>query len=815
MYITSNSIHDLNLRKNPRSAKFAVYDFAKKYVFGREIKSLRLTVSADTAYILFVNGKILRGPCSSGGDFLLDTPPAHHFADIFTIHNLGNSLDFFAIVHRGEITGTEHCHGNIAFYLQGDVEFTDGSTSQIDTDDTWLARYDSRYYQGHEYFDGRVNFGEWTNALPCVTTFKDELSILEPLSDEKLYGDITEIEIPPHSEKTVKVSYGKIYSAYLDFDIRCQGLCELNATSYELPGQDTRWEKIAVDEPTEYHSLRMHSVSFTELKIANKSGKPAIIRPSITFTHYPIHERGTFHCDDEKINKIVEVCTHTLDICRQSIHLDSPKHQEPLACTGDYNIEMLMEAFAFGDLTLSKFDIIRTANLLTSQDGRMFHTTYSLIFVGMLYDYYMLTGDIDTVKYCVPGLQQLFRRFESYKVDNGLVEGPDYMFVDWIVVDGYSMHHPPKSLGQTVLNAFYYGALINGVKLAVILGDTEKSNILTSRAKALKEAINRELFDEEKELYFAGLNTPEVHRIYGYMPKNNHKRYYLAHGNVLCALYGIADDKLSESIMRRVMAGEMPDYQPYFAHYVFDALDRTGLYEEYAPALIDRWKKVVEDCDIGLAEGWIKPQEDYRFDHSHAWGGTVLYQLYKHSLGLQILKPGFTRISLRPKNLGFKNVEISIPTPMGELKMSKKEGCDAEFVIPDGITVVSAVDVAAALIWDGDKFMICQRPATKTRPLQWEFVGGKVEPGESISEALIRECHEELDITVEPMDVFTHVYHDYPDIRICLTLFNARISEGIPKALEHNDIKWITPAEIPNYSFCPADKDILELLMKK
>ena len=119
-------------------------------------------------------------------------------------------------------------------------------------------------------------------------------------------------------------------------------------------------------------------------------------------------------------------------------------------------------------------------------------------------------------------------------------------------------------------------------------------------------------------------------------------------------------------------------------------------------------------------------------------------------------------------------------------------------------------EVVAALILDGDKFMICQRPAHKARALLWEFVGGKVEPGETKEQALIRECQEELAITLSVGDVFMDVIHKYPDITVHLTLFNATIAEGVPQKIEHKDIKWITPNEISNYDFCPADIEILE-----
>ena len=122
-------------------------------------------------------------------------------------------------------------------------------------------------------------------------------------------------------------------------------------------------------------------------------------------------------------------------------------------------------------------------------------------------------------------------------------------------------------------------------------------------------------------------------------------------------------------------------------------------------------------------------------------------------------------------------------------------------------------EVVAAFIWERNRFLICQRPAYKARGLLWEFVGGKVEPGETKEAALIRECKEELSVTVVPGNIFMEVTHEYPDLTVHLTLFHATIIEGDIQLLEHEDARWITPAQIPQFDFCPADKDILERII--
>ena len=118
--------------------------------------------------------------------------------------------------------------------------------------------------------------------------------------------------------------------------------------------------------------------------------------------------------------------------------------------------------------------------------------------------------------------------------------------------------------------------------------------------------------------------------------------------------------------------------------------------------------------------------------------------------------------------------------------------------------------VVAALIWDGDKFLICQRPADKACALLWEFVGGKIEQGETKQEALIRECKEELGIILSVGEPFMEVAHQYPNLTIHLTLLSATIQEGTPQLLEHHDMRWITVEEIDAFEFCPADVELLE-----
>ena len=162
------------------------------------------------------------------------------------------------------------------------------------------------------------------------------------------------------------------------------------------------------------------------------------------------------------------------------------------------------------------------------------------------------------------------------------------------------------------------------------------------------------------------------------------------------------------------------------------------------------------------------------------------------------LPEGPWHVNVRDQEAGTESLDIlrdsAVIAPISTLVLSRKK----------------PVDVVAALIWEKDKFLICQRPANKSRGLLWEFVGGKVEPGETMQQALVRECAEELAITVEVGNQFMQVMHEYPDMLIRLTLFHCTIPSGFPQALEHNALCWIHPSQADNYPFCPADTGIVQ-----
>ncbi len=671
---------------------YSVAEFIREYDFGCEVKELSLRVSGDTEFRLDINGEtVATGPMNVGGDFLFNgMPRSKHYASEFTVKPCAGKLSFFARVKLMPVAINEYSRGRGGFMLSARAVLADGSVKFITTDKSWECRLNRSFFLPYRYDQGLDNdaFGP---AEEVDNVWHTETAPTK-VREEKVYLPVTNasITVAPGEKKTVDAEFDMIFGGFVGLDVRTAGAVEMELECIETDVSVGHYELKFVKDDI-FRGLQLISAGLYRITVENKGDAPAVIAPYITATYYPVCSCAKTVTDNADMNLVMDVCRHTLKYCRQMIHLDSPKHSEPLACTGDYYIESLMTAMSYGDMDLAKFDIVRTAELLRVHDGRMFHTTYSLIWVMMLWDVYMITGDKALLEDCEDALHLLMDRFATYIGDNGLIETPpDYMFVDWIYIDEISMHHPPKALGQTVLCAFYHGALKTAAKIYAALNDAADAADCEKKAGSLRDAMNSLLYDAEKGLYFDGLNTPTPEdMLYKYMPQNVEKRYYMPHSNILCALYGVCDDETAKRLIRKVVADtEWGACQPYFKHFLLEAIFRLGLREECSVKVMEDWIAPIKDCPRGLVEGFIVPEPTYSFDHSHAWGGTPLYSLPKALSGIEIIEPGYAKVKLAPSLLGMKNARVEIPTPMGDIVVDMKEGSEPAITVPAGVELL-------------------------------------------------------------------------------------------------------------------------------
>lgn len=679
---------------------FCVVEVKKELVLDREAVSAEITLCADTKYLLFVNGGYIgQGPVSPGGDFESKGVVPYIYTNTFDIPLQKGKNIISVLVQMSCSVQTEVSWGHGGFLAACDISFADGSSQTVFSDSSWDIRINPRFLSDSKYDQGKKEL-PWEKASPVrEVIWQVRPSEIPNLHEEFIrpcgyfvyeeYRHLIEIEgnrirVKAGAPATFIAKFEKIYSGHASFTAIGQKGVQISFKCQELIGRVNPYpcKTVTLDGRTDYRCMRMDSIGYMQITVSNMMNEDVILENvGLYFTCYPIDQEGEFHCSDSVLNKIYEVGKWTLQICRQTIHLDSPTHQEPLACTGDYYIESLMNYFTFGDPRLTRFDIVRTAHILRINDGRMFHTTYSLILTQMAMDYYRFTGDVSLFREVIDALHILMRRFHGYLGSSGVLENsPNYMFVDWVEVDGFNLHHPPKALGQSCLNAFYYQALLEMEKICRILGDEKMSVLYRERAQQLKEAFHRCFWSEERGLYCDGSNEPQKGS--RWLPDNTEKQYFSQHTNTLAVLYHLCPEEMEQELMRRVMEDkELIQAQPYFMHFVLDALYSSGLFEQYGLEQIRRWKKLTDECDRGMKECWY----GFDCDFSHAWGATPTYQLPARLMGFAMVEPGFRKIKLSPCLYGLDYADISMPTPYGMVKVSMEKGREPIISVPEEI----------------------------------------------------------------------------------------------------------------------------------
>lgn len=408
------------------------------------------------------------------------------------------------------------------------------------------------------------------------------------------------------------------------------------------------------------------------------------------FRSYPLRYRGEFKCSDPQLNETWKVGRWSTQICMQTHHLDSPHHQEPISDPGDYLIQSLISYNAFGEAGLARQDLRKYAQIIRDRDSRVFHTSYALLWLQMLIEYWQHTGDERLLRELAPTAFQLVDTWETWRGPNGLISNPpNFMFIDWVELEGFNLHHPPAVIGQGVLTAFYYRALQDIARISKVTGDEGRVRKCDELRSQVKEAFNRELWSADKGLFRDGKPDESKSPVGTWLPADKPIETFSSQVNFLACAYGLAPADKGKQVIDQVMESGPANCQPYFMHFAFDALQETGLFNKWATKQMRRWK-IVPDTQT-FPEMWD------RGDLSHSWQCTPTYQLSARVLGVSPLSPGFKQIRIQPQVCDLEWAKGSVPTPLGDVKVEWKQtdgrfeievaipkGASATVVLPNG-----------------------------------------------------------------------------------------------------------------------------------
>ena len=675
---------------------------------GATVKSAMTKISADRTYRLWVNGHLVsRGPDDPGFDVILSQNWTHQW--------LYNQVDLAPYLHPGAnmlaaevltLGSPSYSLKRAGFALDLTAVLSSGKTLHVGSDSTWTAQALQAYSTGlitegsikpaigkppemGLLYDARLDLPVWKGAdvdshwAPAVSVdsvwgtlaasrIPQTMETIYPI--QAISRTSESVKIMPRAEGgpgivrvegpgSFSVDYDRVLSAYASFRVTGPAGAVVTLQTAEtktnpsprrsaqitLAGGETIFEQPVYDAFSTFRISVTHAdgpVEFSDLRA--------------TFVSQPVTYRGSFVSSDEKLNALWQAARWSTQICMQNHYLDSPNHQEPIGDFGDYLIESLENDYAFNAQALARQDLRKFGLLLDHSNSTNFHTSYSLLWLQMLMDYYDWSGDLQTVADLKPTVDRLLDHFATFVGANGILsEAPNYMFMDWVTIAGFPTHHPPAVIGQGYLTAFYYRALADGARASILLRDVAQKQKYEALRTKLKNSFERELWDAQANLYRDGRPGQNHQPLDRWLPADKNIETHSTQVNALAVLYDLAPRERQSAIMDRLDAQPELNVQPYFMHFLFAAEAHAGTFDRVALKQMHLWHLNAETKTFSENFGGG--------DLSHAWGGTPLIQMSARILGVTVAEPGGKRLNIEPVPAGLTFARGTVPTMNGDV----------------------------------------------------------------------------------------------------------------------------------------------------
>ncbi|MFA7157990.1 MAG: alpha-L-rhamnosidase C-terminal domain-containing protein [Kiritimatiellia bacterium] len=661
----------------------------RKVFLASHPRSVRARISAESRYKLYINSRLAsRGPADAGQDGAWGGKVRNALGRCGKI-DLSSGIIFYdfrnltMFFRKGANLISIEVAGNHSFIFEAEVILTGGCRKIIKSDLSWSGA--SRDRGRHTPFIQ----SEIPPRMECVYPFEGVVRAT-PGVTVPARPFCRGSSVIMRGSGSFAVKFDRVLSAYIALKVKGGrgSRISIQGNEIDITG-GVRIHEVLLDGSEKCIATPFFD-SFTVINIsASNVREPVeIMDVRAIFTSYPVSYRGSFACSDARLDKIWKACRWGAQICMQDYHLDSPNHQEPLADFGDYMIVALINYHAFGAPWLIRQDIRKFALVLKKVKYQNFHTSYALLWLQALIDYHAFSGDAKLVREMAPFVHGLMRRFAGYIGRNGLISAaPDYMFMDFVTIAGFNLHHPPAVIGQGYMSAFYYRAIQDAAAVAAITGNATNAADYRLKAYKLKEAFNRELWSERKQLYRDGKPFSSRVKPNRWLPADKDIETFSTQVNTLAVLYDLAPRTQQADIMRKVLAEKPLNCQPYFMHFVFLALRHAGLFARRALELMKLWR-------INPATGTFREMWD-RGDYSHGWQCTPLIQLSAGVLGVTSASPGGRLLRIHPLTCGLRWARGSVPNALGDVEVAWERngarfrmevaipaGCEVEVILP-------------------------------------------------------------------------------------------------------------------------------------
>ncbi|MDP4201094.1 MAG: alpha-L-rhamnosidase N-terminal domain-containing protein [Bacteroidota bacterium] len=437
-----------------------------------------------------------------------------------------------------------------------------------------------------------------------------------------------------------------------------------------------------------FQTLWWRTFRYVEMEITTKD-EPLIVNDfSSIFSAYPLEEEASFNCDNPLLKEIWNVGWRTQRLCANETFFDCP-YYEQLQYIGDTRIQALVSTYVAGDAGLTKNAIsaLRNSRLplgITQSRFPCSQTqiipTFSLVWVTMVYDYWMLNDDPVFVKSMIPEMQEILNWFGN-RIDATGMLGPVewWNFVDWTYAKGWDNGNPPASHagGSSILSLQYVYTLEKAVKVFEAYKMNDMAEEYKKLAAKIKKAVYKECYDPNKGLI---ADTPE-------------KNTFSQHANVLAVLTNTfleTADK-AQIVNAVVNDNDLAQCTLYFRFYLFEALEKAGQADKFINLLLP-WEQMTKAGLTTFAETPDPTRSD-----CHAWSASPVYYFLSLVAGVKPVSPGFKSVKIEPHLGSLKNIDAIIPHRLGNIHVKLQQ--ENENHLSGDITLPNNLD--GIFIWNG------------------------------------------------------------------------------------------------------------------
>jgi alpha-L-rhamnosidase len=445
-----------------------------------------------------------------------------------------------------------------------------------------------------------------------------------------------------------------------------------------------------------YQTLWWRTFRYVELEITTKEESLTLNSLHSIFTGYPFQEKASFRSSDASLSEIWNVGWRTQRLCAAETYFDCP-YYEQLQYAGDTRIQAYVSTYVSGDgrLVKSALESFRDSHLpfgLTQSRYPSYQTQvippFSLIWVTMVHDYWMLNDDPAFVKSTIPAILDVLQWYEAHIDSTGILGHMEWWnFVDWVDHDGWVSGIPPgaRNGNSSIITLQYVYALQKAADVFKAFGFDNESTRCLDKATVVKNRVRELCFDSSKGLI---ADIPA-------------RTKFSQHANVLAILTNTLPEASHPDVFRRLTRETgIAQCSFYFEFYLIEAMRHCGLEEEYN-GMLTPWRTMVKSGLTTFAEKADPTRSD-----CHAWSASPVYHMLSLIGGITPAEPGFKSVNIEPHFGNLQWFECSMPHASGNIMMNVKKNKDGD--------ITGKIDLPAnlsgTLVWKGNRIVLKPGP---------------------------------------------------------------------------------------------------------